>query len=196
MKVDDLIERARKLKEKGLTIGEIASELNVSRETAMWLLAKVREDKVISDVYVDLRAISNPYRMRNIANAMADMIYETVDKNPDVVVGIATSGIPIATFVAEALDADLSMYYPKKLKWEGEGSRVGGVFSENFAKVDEKNCVIVDNVITTGNTIRETIEQVKNRKGSVLCSAVIIDKRGLSEIEGIPLLSLFKIVRI
>ena len=196
MKVDDLVERARKLKEKGLTIGEIASELNVSRETAMWLLAKVREDKVISDVYVDLRAISNPYRMRSVANAMADMICETVDENPDVVVGIATSGIPIATFVAEALDADLSMYYPKKLKWEGEESRVGGVFSENFAKVDGKNCVVVDNVITTGNTIRETIEQVKNRKGNVLCSAVIIDKKGLSEIENVPLLSLFKIVRI
>ena len=196
MKVDDLVERARRLKEKGLTIGEIASELNVSRETAMWLLAKVREDKVISDVYVDLRAISSPYRMRNIANAIADMIYETVDENPDVVVGIATSGIPIATFVAESLDADLSMYYPKKLKWEGEESRVGGVFSENFAKIDGKNCVIVDNVITTGNTIRETIEQVRNRKGNVLCSAVIIDKRGLSEIEGVPLLSLFKIVRI
>ena len=196
MKVDDLVERARRLKEKGLTIGEIASELNVSRETAMWLLAKVREDKVISDVYVDLRAISSPYRMRNIANAIADMIYETVDENPDVVVGIATSGIPIATFVAESLDADLSMYYPKKLKWEGEESRVGGVFSENFAKIDGKNCVIVDNVITTGNTIRETIEQVRNRKGNVLCSAVIIDKRGLNEIEGVPLLSLFKIVRI
>ncbi|WP_456328430.1 orotate phosphoribosyltransferase-like protein [Archaeoglobus sp.] len=196
MKVDDLVERARKLKEKGLTIGEIASELNVSRETAMWLLAKVREDKVISDVYVDLRAISNPYRMRSVANAMADMICETVDENPDVVVGIATSGIPIATFVAEALDADLSMYYPKKLKWEGEESRVGGVFSENFANVDGKNCVVVDNVITTGNTIRETIEQVKNRKGNVLCSAVIIDKKGLSEIENVPLLSLFKIVRI
>ncbi len=196
MKVEDLIERARRLKEKGLTIGEIASELNVSRETAMWLLAKVREDKVISDVYVDLKSISNPYRMRSIANALADMIAEKVEVSPDVVVGIATSGIPIATFVAEALDSDLSMYYPKKLKWEGEGSRIGGVFSENFAKVDGKRCVVVDNVITTGNTLKETIEQIKMRKGEVLCSAVIIDKRGLEEIDGVPLLSLFKIVRI
>jgi orotate phosphoribosyltransferase len=196
MRIEDLIERARRLKEKGLTIGEIASELNVSRETAMWLLTKVREDKVISDVYVDLKAIANPYRMRSIANAMADMIYEKIESEPDIVIGIATSGVPIATFVAEALDADLSMYYPKKLKWEGEESRVGGVFSENFARVDNKNCVIVDNVITTGNTIRETIEQVKARKGNVLCSAVVIDKRGLNEIEGVPVLSLFKIVRI
>ncbi len=196
MRVDDLVERARKLKEKGLTIGEIASELNVSRETAMWLLAKVREDKVVSDVYVDLRSISHPYRTRCIANALADMISESVEESPEVVVGIATSGIPIATFVAEYLEADLSMYYPKKLKWEGEGSRVGGIFSENFAKVDERSCVIVDNVVTTGNTIRETVEQIRSRKGRVLCSAVVIDKKGLREIEGVPLLSLFKIVRI
>ncbi len=196
MRVDDLIERARKLKEKGLTIGEIASELNVSRETAMWLLAKVREDKVISDVHVDLKNISHPYRMRSIANALADMISEKITENPEVVVGVATSGIPIATFVAEYLESDLSMYYPKKLKWEGEESRVGGIFSENFARVDEKKCVIVDNVVTTGNTIRETIEQIKIRKGDVLCSAVVIDKRGFDEIEGVPLLSLFKIVRI
>lgn len=196
MRVDDLVERARRLKEKGLTIGEIASELNVSRETAMWLLAKAREDKAISDVYVDLKSISHPYRMRSIANALADMISERITESPDVVVGVATSGVPIATFVAEYLEADLSMYYPKKLKWEGKESRVGGIFSENFAKVDEKKCVIVDNVVTTGNTIRETIEQVKARKGKVLCSAVIIDKKGFEEIDGIPLLSLFKIVRI
>jgi len=196
MRVDDLIERARKLKEKGLTIGEIASELNVSRETAMWLLAKVREDKVISDVYIDLKGIASPYRMRCIANIIADLIYERVKEEPDVVVGIATSGIPIATFVAEELNAELSMYYPKKLKWEGESARVGGVFSENFAKVDEKKCVIVDNVITTGNTIKETIEHVKARNGEVLCSAVIIDKKGLEEIDGVPVLSVFKIVRL
>jgi orotate phosphoribosyltransferase len=196
MRVDDLIERARKLKEKGLTIGEIASELNVSKDTAMWLLAKAREDKIISDVYIDLKAISSPYRMRCIANVIADMVCDRIEENPDVVVGIATSGIPIATLVAEDLNADLSMYYPKKLKWEGESQRIGGVFSENFAKVEGKSCVIIDNVITTGNTIKETIDHVKAKKGKVLCSAVIIDKKGLDEIDGVPILSVFRIVRL
>ena len=42
-RIEDLFERAKKLKEKGLTTGEIADELNVSRETALWLLTKARE---------------------------------------------------------------------------------------------------------------------------------------------------------
>ncbi len=196
--IEDLIERARKLKERGLTTGEIAAELNVSKETAMWLLAKAEKTtKPPSDVYVDLKNIANPFRMRCIASAMTDMILETIgDKRPDVVVGVATSGVPIATLVAEELGADLGMYYPKKLKWEEKAQRVGGHFSENFVKVDDKECVIVDNVITTGMTIKETAEQIKRRGGIVLCSAVIIDKKGIKEMDGFPVLSLFKIVRL
>jgi len=195
--IEDLIEKAKKLKEKGLTTGEIAAELNVSKETAMWLLAKAKKTEAPpSDVYVDLRNIANPFRMKCIASAMTDMIMERLDESPDVVVGIATSGIPIATLVAEELGADLSMYYPKKLKWEGKEQRIGGLFSENFAKVDEKKCVIVDNVITTGSTIRETADQIKKRGGNVLCAAVIIDKRGIDEMDGFPVLSIFRIVRL
>ncbi len=195
--IEDLIEKAKKLKEKGLTTGEIAAELNVSKETAMWLLAKAKKTEAPpSDVYVDLRNIASPFRMKCIASAMTDMIMERLDESPDVVVGIATSGIPIATLVAEELGADLSMYYPKKLKWEGKEQRIGGLFSENFAKVDEKRCVIVDNVITTGSTIRETADQIKKRGGNVLCAAVIIDKRGIDEMDGFPVLSIFRIVRL
>ena len=36
--VDDLIEGARELSERGFSKGEIADELNVSRETASWLV--------------------------------------------------------------------------------------------------------------------------------------------------------------
>ncbi len=195
--IEDLIEKAKRLKEKGLTTGEIAAELNVSKETAMWLLAKAKKAEAPpSDVYVDLRNIANPFRMKCIASAMTDMIMERLNETPDVVVGIATSGIPIATLVAEELGADLSMYYPKKLKWEGEEQRVGGLFSENFAKVDEKKCVIVDNVITTGSTIKETAEQINKRGGKVLCAAVIIDKKGIDEMDGFPVLSIFRIVRL
>jgi len=196
VRVEDLIERAKKLKEKGLTTGEIASELNVSKETAMWLLAKARRDVTPpSDVYVDLKSIASPFRMRCIAKTLADMIREISD-SPDVVVGVATSGVPIATMVAEELGAELSMYYPKKLKWEGKEQRVGGIFSENFAEVDERVCAIVDNVITTGGTIRETAEQIRARKGKVACAAVIIDKKGVSEMDGFPVLSIFRIVRL
>jgi|Deesub1362B_J571_1020462.scaffolds.fasta_scaffold00052_88 orotate phosphoribosyltransferase len=195
-KVEELVERAKRLKEKGLTTGEIADELNVSRETALWLLTKAKEGATPpSDIYIDWKRVSTvSRRLRLLAEIMADMILEAGEV--EVVVGVATSGIPISTLVAELLDAELSIYFPKKLKWDEDATHISGAFSENYAKVDGKRCVIVDDVITSGSTIEETVEHIRRRDGSVLCAAVIVDKRGMDELSGIPILSLFRIVRI
>ena len=40
---DSLIKKALKFKESGLTDYEIAEELNVSKETAVWLLTRGKE---------------------------------------------------------------------------------------------------------------------------------------------------------
>ncbi len=197
-RIESLIEKAKKMKERGLTTGEIADELNVSRETALWLLTKAREDVTPpSDIYIELKTFSSsPYRVRNIAKSLVDMIIEEIDEAPDVVIGIATSGIPVATMVAEELDSELGIYYPRKLKWEKGEQQVVGALSENFAKVDGKKCVAVDDIISTGSTIREVSEYVKRREGKLLCASVIIDKKGIEEVDGAPVLSLFRIVRI
>ncbi|MBO8182982.1 MAG: orotate phosphoribosyltransferase-like protein [Archaeoglobus sp.] len=197
-RIEGLIEKAKKMKERGLTTGEIADELNVSRETALWLLTKAREDIAPpSDIYIELKTLSSsPYRVRNVAKSLADMIIEKIDESPEVVIGIATSGIPVATMVAEELDSDLGIYYPRKLKWEKEKQQVVGAMSENFAKVEGRKCVAVDDIISTGSTIREVSEYVKRREGKLLCASVIIDKKGLEEVDGAPVLSLFRIVRI
>ena len=194
-KLEELIDKARHLKEKGLTTGEIADELNVSRETALWLLTKAKTERPPSDVYVEMKNISSlPFRLRNMAKTLSSMI-SSLD-SPEVVVGVATSGIPIATMVAEELDCELAVYYPKKLKWDGEESHVRGTFSENFAGVANKKCVIVDDIITTGTTILEVSESIRKRGGSVVASAVLVDKRSQDDIEGIPVLSVLKVFRL
>ncbi|WP_456368476.1 orotate phosphoribosyltransferase-like protein [Geoglobus sp.] len=194
-KIDDLMERARQLKEKGLTTGEIADELNVSRETALWLLTKAKTERPPSDVYVELRSISSSsLRLRGMARILADMVIEHGD--PDVIVGVATSGIPVATMVAEELGCELAIYYPRKLKWDGEESHVRGTFSENFASVSGKACVIVDDIITTGNTVMEVAESIKKRGGNVIASAVLVDKRSQDDIGGIPVLSVLRVFRL
>jgi orotate phosphoribosyltransferase len=192
-----LVERAKKLKEKGLTTGEIADELNVSRETALWLLTKAREDiSPPSDIYIEWKNVTKPSRLRYIAATLAEMVMECVTEQPDVVVGVATSGIPLASMVAEELGAELSIYYPRKLKWEKGERQSGGVFSENYAKVDGKKCIIVDDIISTGRTVKEASESIESRDGRVLCAAVIVDKRGSDEIDSLRVISMFKIVRI
>jgi len=194
-KIDELMERARQLKEKGLTTGEIADELNVSRETALWLLTKAKSERPPSDVYVELRSISSSsFRLREMAKILADMILECGDA--DVVVGVATSGIPLATMVSEEIGCDLAVYYPRKLKWDGEESHARGTFSENFANVAGKACVIVDDIITTGNTILEVSESIKRRGGTVIASAVLVDKRAHEDVEGVKVLSILRVFRL
>lgn len=195
-KIEGLIERARKLKEKGLTTGEISDELNVSRDTAVWLVSRARGDVTPpSDIYIEWRNLSSPFRLRNMAATMADMILEAVEDEPEVVIGIATSGVPIATMIAEELDVDLGIYYPKKLR-EETGKDATGFFSGNYAAINDKKCVAIDDIVTSGNTLRELAINAKKKDAEVLCAAVIIDKMGLTEIEGLPVLSSLKIMRL
>ncbi len=193
-KLDDLVQRAKKLKEKGLTTGEIADELNVSRETAMWLLTQ--GDVSPADIYVSWSSIAmNGERMGHIASIMVDMIEEVT--SPQVVIGVATSGVPLATLVAEELGCSLAIFYPKKLKWEQEEEeRLEGVISENFARIDGKKCVVVDDVISTGRTIEDVAAYAKKREAKIQCACVIVDKQSRDRIAGIPVLSVFRIIRL
>jgi len=193
-KIETLVEKAKRLKEKGLTTEEIADELNVSRETAMWLLTRVTETPP-SDIYVEWRELTKPARLRHIASAVANMIKSEVKDDVDVIVGIATSGIPLASMVAEELGCDLAIYYPRKFKVEDEKPR-GGVLSENFARVAGKKCVIIDDIISTGRSIKEAAEVIEANEGKPMCAAVIVNKRGSKEIDSLPVLSMLKIVRI
>uniref|UniRef100_A0A7J2TKP8 Transcriptional regulator GfcR n=1 Tax=Archaeoglobus fulgidus TaxID=2234 RepID=A0A7J2TKP8_ARCFL len=187
MRIESLVEKARRLREKGLTTEEIADELNVSFETAMWLLTRATETPP-SDIYVEWKNLSKPSRLRLVALALSDMIMEKYS-DVDVVVGIATSGIPLAAMVAEELSAELAIYYPRKSREEVRE----GTFSENFASVEGKNCVIVDDVISTGRTISEVVKVISANNGKVLCVAVIANKGGRVDV---PVLNLLKITRI
>lgn len=193
-KIETLAEKARKLKEKGLTTEEIADELNVSRETAMWLLTRISETPP-SDIYVEWRELTKPARLRYIAQAVADIIQTEVKEDVDVIVGIATSGIPLASMVAEELGCDLAIYYPRKFKVEDEKPR-GGILSENFARVTGKRCVIIDDIVSTGRSIKEAAEVIEANEGKAICAVVIVNKRGGKEIDSIPIFSMLKIVRI
>ncbi len=193
--LNDLIQKAVELHEKGLRSGEIADELNVSRETATWLLtrSKTSQEPVPKDIYVNWSEIGeNSERLRFIALALADMILETGD--PEVVVGVALSGLPLATLVADEIGADLAVFVPQKQR-ESEGDQIKGSFSQNFADITGKSCAIVDDVITTGSTATEIVDIIKELKGTSLVVAVLINKKGIREAQGVPIRSLVRVTR-
>ncbi len=202
--VTELIQKAHELKEKGFTTGEIADELNLSRETALWLIThkpEEREKKVPKDIYIDWSAIgSNPAILRSVATALAELIKEVVKDNklltPDVIAGIAASGVPIATIIASELNASLAVVRPKKHLWEpGKEAKPSGTgfILSNFAEVRGKNVVIVDDIATTGSTIKDTIELLESMGANTIAAVVLIDKKGLKNIAGKPVRSLVSV---
>jgi orotate phosphoribosyltransferase len=191
--LNDLISKAQELREKGLRSGEIADELNISRETATWLLtrSKSSQEPVPKDIYVNWSEIGeNAERLRFVSLALVDMILETGD--PDVVIGVALSGLPLATLVADEIGAELAVFVPQKQKGS-ENDGVKGSFSQNFADIAGKSCAIVDDVITTGSTAIEIIESIKEMQATPLSVAVLINKKGIDQVQNVPIRSLVQI---
>ena len=205
--VDTLIESAAELAERGLSKGEIADELNVSRETASWLVERsgtdsdfaprARETTSPQDIHVDWNAIGrDSARLSHVSKAMADLLSKEGD-DVDLTVGIEKAGVPLATIVAQELDTDLSAYAPAKHQWEeGDIDDLGGGFSRNFSPIENEACYIVDDTITSGTTLTETVEAIRARGGEPVACVVLVDKQGLEDIDGVPVYSLINVVSV
>ena len=56
--------------------------------------------------------------------------------------------------------------------------------------------MIVDDVITSGRTVNEAINILNDLGANPLCAVVLIDKKGIDEIEGVPVESLIRVSRL
>jgi orotate phosphoribosyltransferase len=207
--VDDLIASAGELAQRGLSKGEIADELNVSRETASWLVERsgaVAESPLTEqtapaggphDIHVDWSAIGrDSTRLSYVGQAMAHLLSKHGEE-VDLAIGIEKAGAPLATIVARELEADLGAYAPRKHQWnEGDIDDYGGSFSRNFASIRGRDCYVVDDTITSGTTMTETIEAIREEGGTPVACCVVVDKQGLEEIDGVPVYSLINVVRV
>ena len=208
--VDDLIEDAAELAARGLSRGEIADELNVSRETASWLVERADTTEPVDtggpadggdggpqDVHVDWSNIGEAgARLSAIGVALADALR---DHSHDVglVVGIEKAGVPLATVVADELKTDLATYTPRKHQWEeGDMADLGGSFSRNFAQVEGRDCFVVDDTVTSGTTMTEAVEAVREAGGDPVACGVLADKQGLGDVDGVPIEALLQVIRV
>jgi orotate phosphoribosyltransferase len=200
--IEDLIQKAVELQSNGLVTGQIADELNVSRETVTWLLTRSKKEATApapKDISVNWSNIGkSASRLHNISLALCDMVLETLEKTNtgvDVVVGVAASGIPLASMMANELGADLAIYHSRKGQDEIQPGQKGTI-SRNFGIVAGKNCVIVDDVITTGSTTMEAIEQLREMDAKPRVVVVLVDKKGADTIANVPIQALVRIVRL
>lgn len=201
--IDELTRKAIELQGSGLLTGQIADELNISRETATWLLVHAKKGDSTAapkDIYIDWSNIGrSSCRQRLIAGALVDMILDCLgeaQQEIDVVVGVALSGIPLANLAADELGCEFTTFHPNKQRWEPESKETKGTISQNFASVEGKNCILIDDVVTSGTTLKEAVAVLEGLGAKPVAIGVLIDKKGIDDISGVPLNALLRVTRV
>ena len=190
--IDAIAKKALDYKEKGLSEKEIADELHLSTETVTWLITRgVKGGQPPKDVKIGWRSLGvYGNRIGFVAAAMTDIILEELEKRSleaDGVVGITINGIPLATIISEELGKELVIYRPSQ---ERHGK--GGAFSSNYASVEGKKVVIVDDVVSTGETLRAAAADVHEAGGTPILAVVLVNKTGHDDLDGMPLRALIR----
>jgi orotate phosphoribosyltransferase len=199
--LEDLIGRAKVLRSEGHSPGQIADELSLSMETVTWLLTQAKGTVAPRDVHIDWTSVSSSAPLLEQTAFMLLGRYYGDRNSPQaepardaqVIVGIALSGIPLATIIAVEENAKLAIYHPAK---QNASERPVGSMSGNFAPVSGERCIIVDDTITSGTTVKEVVKYLKKHGATPVAIWVIFDKRGVKDVEGVPVYSLFRISRI
>jgi orotate phosphoribosyltransferase len=193
MSIEKMARKANELREEGHTTREIGQEMHLSEATIEWLLAKQASrdfsELAPPDVKVGWRSIGvSGSRINSIAEIMADIILEEQEKREfdfDMIAGITNNGIPLATVISELLGADFGMIRPRR-----EGTKTN--YASNYASLKNKNVIIVDDVISTGSTIKEVINFVREKEGIPVMIIVLINKKPDDELENVPLRALIR----
>lgn len=189
--VKELAANAKVLRKKGLGVREIADELHLSVDTVNYLIEYGAEGLPPSDVKIGWRSVGvSGYRVGLLSELLADIALEELtkrEKDADVVLGISINGIPFATMLSEIMGLDFGVYRPHA------ESESGGAFSSNFASVaGGKKIIVVDDVLSTGATIKSAIADIKEAGGEPVLVMVIVNKSSLNEVDGVPLRGLIR----
>ena len=182
------------LREKGLSREDIAKELHLSEETVGWLLSKGEaSDKPPADIYIGWRSVGvYSSRITHLARIFTDIILEECEKSGqevDAIMGTAINGIPLATSIANEMDLELILFRPKSANMSEE---IRGTTLSNFAGVKDKRIVVVDDVISSGNTMKGALEHIKANQGTPALCLSIVNKQQFNELEGVPIRALLR----
>lgn len=100
------------------------------------------------------------------------------------VISPSSGGIPVAFGVRDALNAE-QIYWAEQ---EKGGERM---FRQYVNQGEVNPCIIVDDIIRSGNAIEETVDLVKSLGARIIgCGAIVRFDSAPSEIEGVPIESL------
>jgi orotate phosphoribosyltransferase len=104
----------------------------------------------------------------------------------DSVAGPTTGGIILAHEIARQLGAR-AMYAERR-----EGAP-GREFRRGFALAPGERVLVVDDIMTTGGSVQETIEAVRSTGGTVAGAAVLVDRSGGATQLDVPVHALWQL---
>ncbi|OWK74209.1 orotidine 5'-phosphate decarboxylase [Flavobacteriaceae bacterium JJC] len=121
-----------------------------------------------SPFYVDLRPLaSDPKILKRLANYLLDML--PLD-NFDLICGVPYAALPMAT--AMSLESYLPLIIKRKeAKDYGTKKMIEGIYTKG------QNCLLVEDVITSGKSLLETVPEIENEGISVSDIVVVLDRQ-------------------
>ncbi|MFV0530063.1 MAG: orotidine-5'-phosphate decarboxylase [Flavobacteriales bacterium] len=123
---------------------------------------------VISPFYIDLRSIaSRPDLLKHLSHLMMDATQEDQYK---IICGVPYSALPMATAMSLSYDIPL-IIKRKENKGYGTKKLIEGVYKKG------NRVLLVEDVITSGKSLIETIEEVENEGLIVESMVVVIDRQ-------------------
>jgi orotate phosphoribosyltransferase len=187
--IEELKTIATNLRKDGLNSQQIADELSLSQDTIAWLLTGTNTERRPTDVQIGWRTIGvRPARITAIGNIMADVVIEEFEE-AEIVVGISINGIAFAHEVAQALDVEVAIHR------NVDGEPGAGALSSKYGQVGGgKKVVIIDDVLSSGVTMSQTISAIRAAGGEVVLALVLVNKTVRNEIDNVPLRGLIRAV--
>lgn len=126
-----------------------------------------------SPIYCDNRlTMSYPSVRNKIADAFVELI-EQMEREPDVIAGCATAGIPHAAWIAEKLNLPM-VYVRSKPKGHGKANQIEGKFEAG------QRAVVIEDLISTGQSSIEAANALK-REGVHVHNVLAIFTYGLEK---------------
>jgi len=144
------------------------------------LLERLREIKIIDKREIKLRSgavssfycdIKKVYGYPEVMNALVDLIKNKISKNITCIAASGYGGIPLASVISSRLNKKLILVREKPKK-HGRGGYIDGYIPNKKDKI-----AIVDDVITSGSSIRSTIRTLKKMKVKTSYAIVVVERR-------------------
>jgi len=187
LSVDELRSKVEEFRESGLNTQQIADELSLSHTTVQWLSASDYEvDEKPLDVKVGWRSIAvKGERIEAVSYIFCDIIEEMVGDDVDTIVGVSINGIAFAQAISSTLDLEMSVV-------RSINEDVSGHLSEVYASVEGKRVIIVDDVYSSGRTMKKTASDLSAAGADVKMCMVLVNKSWDDDVDGVPLRALIR----